>query len=77
VPVFPTIDQVEYAAKTITPERLLRVLAAIPWERRGVFLVMAFEQLRVSEAVALKIEDWDGEQLHIHASRCKRGRGTR
>ena len=65
MPIFPAIEQTEYAARTITPERLLRILAAIPWERRGVFLVIAFEQLRVSEAVAATLEDWDGEQLHM------------
>jgi len=69
VPRFPPIEVPEYVARTITPERLLAVLEQIPWERRGVYLVMAFEGVRVSEAVAFTLDDWDGRELHIHRGR--------
>ena len=69
VPRFPAIPQAEYAARTLSPDRLLAVLAAIPWARRGAYLAMAFEQLRVSEVVAHDLTDWDGEELHLHRGR--------
>ena len=69
VPDFPSIATVEHAPKTITMDRVLRILEAIPWESRGLFLAIAFESLRFSEASAHLLEDWDGTELHLHRGR--------
>ena len=46
-------------------QELERILAQIPWEVRGIFLVCAYEGVRVSEARAFGFDDWDGKQLNI------------
>lgn len=65
VPEFPEIKVPDYAPKTITPETLERVLEAIPWEKRGAFLLAAYEALRISEIKPLDLSDWDGESLFV------------
>lgn len=69
VPEFPPIAVTEYAPKTIPMDRVLALLEAIPWEKRGLWLAIAFESVRFSEAVAHTLEDWDGRELHWHRGR--------
>jgi len=65
VPEFPAIEVPEYAPTLITMEQQAKILAAIPWERRGLFLCKATEALRLSEARALEIGDYEGGNLRI------------
>ena len=69
VPEFPIIATREHAPKTIPMDRVLALLEAIPWEKRGLWLAIAFESVRFSEAVAHTLEDWDGAELHWHRGR--------
>ncbi len=59
VPNFPAINYTKAATATIPVDRVLRILEAIPWERRGIFLAVAFESLRFSSAAAHLLEDYD------------------
>ena len=45
-----------------TPEALCRYLAAIPEAARGIFLIRAYNGLRMSEARALRVSDFDFER---------------
>jgi integrase len=65
VPTFPKVTVAEYAPRIISVEDLERVLEQIPWPKRGVFLVCAWEGVRISEARAFGLEDWDGKELNI------------
>jgi len=65
VPRFPKITVPEYAPRIISMEELELILDQIPWERRGVFLVCAYEGVRISEARAFGLDDWDGKELNI------------
>jgi hypothetical protein len=38
-------------------DRVLGTLEAIPWERRGIILAVAFESLRIAAAAAHLLED--------------------
>jgi len=69
VPDFPNIDAQRHVPKTLPLERVGALLQAIPWDRRGLFLAIAFESLRFSEAVAHTLEDWDGVEVHWHRGR--------
>jgi len=68
-PNFPPIAVAEYAPKTIPMERVIALLDAIPWGKRGLWLAIAFESVRFSEAVAHTLEDWDGTEIHWHRGR--------
>jgi hypothetical protein len=68
-PNFPAIAVAEYAPKTIPMGRVIALLDAIPWEKRGLWLAIAFESVRFSEAVAHTLDDWDGSELHWHKGR--------
>lgn len=59
----------EHAPKTIPMDRVLALLEAIPWEKRGLWLAIAFESVRFSEAAAHTLDDWDGNELHWHRGR--------
>jgi hypothetical protein len=63
VPEFPTIPTTDYAPKIITRDAQDRILEAIPWKARGVFLAMA-HTLRPGEARAVEIRDYrDGDLI--------------
>ena len=59
VPNFPNITYTKTKTATVPVERVLGVLEAIPWERRGIYLAIAFESLRFSAAAAHLLEDFD------------------
>jgi len=65
VPEFPAIKSEEYAPRILTLEQQNAVLAAIPWERRGAFLVAATEALRMSEVRALDLNDHEHGKLRV------------
>lgn len=59
IPEFPRI-KVEQPAKPRMPlNDLVRVLAAIPEEHRGIFLCMAYTTIRPGEARAIRVEHYD------------------
>ncbi len=64
-PDFPKIRVPEFAPRILDIEQQQRVIAAIPWERRGAFLAAATEALRLSEVRALDLDDWQDGKLHL------------
>jgi integrase len=64
-PVFPTVQVPEYVPTIISLGDQERVLEAIPWERRGAFLAMAYLGIRPGEARAVRVSDVEGEWLVI------------
>ncbi len=62
VPEFPTVDVDEYSPTIIDLATQGRVLAAVPWERRGAFLACCLS-VRPGEARALDVGDFrvDGD----------------
>ncbi|TMA35970.1 MAG: hypothetical protein E6J87_02125 [Deltaproteobacteria bacterium] len=65
VPTFPEINPPKPVRDTLTIDTQSRVIAAIPWEARGVFLLAAYHALRLGEIRALDISDFDGEKIHL------------
>jgi len=55
---FPGIKIEEQAPRILTMDQQRFVLEAIPWERRGAFLVAATEAPRMSEIRALDLNDY-------------------
>jgi hypothetical protein len=72
VPKFPTIEVPDYAARIITLAQQVKILEAIPHERRGLFLCAATEALRVGELRALNLDDYRDGRLRVPV----RSRGT-
>jgi integrase len=72
VPEFPTIKVAPYVPTILTPEQQEAVLAAIPWELRGAFLVGAREALRLSEICALDLDDYQDGKIRV--SKARKGR---
>jgi len=69
VPALPEVRVPEYAPKIPTPAVQDRILAAIPAEKRGVFLARGLMGLRPSEAARANVEDYDFDRdlLTVHA----------
>ena len=65
VPEFPTVDVPEYLPRIISIEDQAAILAAIPDERRGIFLTLALMGLRPGEARALNVADLHDGWLHV------------
>jgi len=70
MPEFPGIPVDEHSPTIIDDETQDSVLDAIPGERRGAFLAMAYMGLRPGEVRALNMEDYDprGGMLKIRAA---------
>lgn len=62
---WPSIEVPEHAPRIIEIEAQARILAEIPWERRGAFLVGATEALRVGEIRACDLEDYAEGRLRV------------
>src|SRR6516225_4727237 len=58
VPPFPWPKYAEHAARLLSGEAQGRVLQAIPEERRGIFLALALLGLGPSEAIRLRVADY-------------------
>lgn len=69
MPELPDVQVPEYAPKIPTPEAQDRILEAIPWEKRGAFLVRGLMGLRPSEACRANDVDYDFDRdlLTVHA----------
>jgi hypothetical protein len=66
VPEFPVIEVAKPTpTRIISMDEQARILAAIPWPRRGGFLAAAHECMRLSEVRACDLDDWDGNELVI------------
>lgn len=65
VPEFPTVRVPEFLPRLINTTDQEAILQAIPWERRGPFLAMAYLGIRPSEARALRVSDVEGEWLVV------------
>ncbi len=77
VPEFPAIEVPEYAATFITLEQQAKIIEAIPWERRGLFLCAATEALRLAELRALDLDDYQGGRLRVTKTIQGKGRNER
>lgn len=77
VPKFPAIEVPEYAPTSITLEQQAKILNAIPWERRGLFLCAATEALRLSELRALVLSDYSNGRLRVTKAIQGKGKGER
>jgi len=65
VPKFDVIRVRRYVPTIIGMDEQARILAAIPWERRGAFLAAAFEALRMGEIRALDVSDYHDGRLRV------------
>lgn len=65
VPKFEPIKVRRYVPTLISMEDQARILEAIPYERRGAFLVAAYEALRLSEIRALDLSDYADGKLRV------------
>jgi integrase len=77
VPEFPAFEVPEYAPTIITLEQQAKILDAIPWERRGLFLCAATEALRVGELRALELDDYSDGRLRVTKTIQGKGRNER
>jgi len=69
---WPRLD--EHAPATLSADAQAAVLAAIPAERRGIFLALAYLGLRPGEAVALRVVNYQaGEPGWITVSAARKG----
>jgi integrase len=59
VPELPEVQVGEYAPRIPTPEAQDRLLAEIPWRKRGAFLARGYMGLRPSEAIRANVDDYD------------------
>lgn len=87
-PRFPSVAVDDPAIESLEPAELDLVLDAIPWERRGIFLLMASTGVRPQEARAVQVRDlqdpWveirraaKGQHLHDEIGETKTRRGKR
>jgi integrase len=65
VPKFPEIEPPPPDRSHLAVDTQERVIAAIPWEARGAFLVAACHVLRLGEIRALDLDDFDGKTIHL------------
>jgi len=77
VPEFPSIEVPEHAPTIITLEQQRKILEAIPWERRGLFLCAATEALRLGELRALDLSDYSDGRLRVTKAIQGKGRFER
>jgi len=74
VPIFPVIDKDSEVTATISPERVLAIIEAVPWDRRGIFLAQAGESVRFSAAASMQMSDVDPKTLELHWYKARKGR---
>lgn len=65
IPPMPEVQVVRKRPKLLTPSEQRRVLEQIPWDRRGIFMVLCLG-VRPDSARAIRIEDVDRGFLWIH-----------
>lgn len=77
-PPFPAVPTTDHEPQTLSAEQQARVLAAIPAERRGIFLALALLGIRPGEARALDAADLyeDAGEPWIRVSRAMQGLGA-
>ncbi len=75
VPKFAWPEPDEHHPTILSQEVQWKIISAIPWRKAGIFMCMAQAMVRPSEARALRVRDWDGDDLHV--SRAAKDRRTR
>jgi integrase len=75
VPNFPAIERPEYAPRTISLSRRDRIFEAIPYERRGAFLIAACLLMRPREIRACELGDYDIETNTLLVNKAFKGQG--
>lgn len=73
IPVFPSVTYAKPKTATLPVDRVLKILDAIPWDRRGIFLANAFESVRFGAAAAALLEDYDPKSGELHWHRARKG----
>lgn len=68
VPAFPSVRVTRKRPRLLTPSQQAAVLAAIPWNERGIFLAMAIG-MRPASARAALVQDAQSGFLHVCRSR--------
>jgi len=68
------IDKDSEVTATISPERVLAIIEAVPWEHRGIFLAQAGESARFSAAATMQLSDIDPNTLELHWHKARKGR---
>jgi integrase len=77
VPRFPWPELDEHQPTILSEKLQWNVLREIPEPKRGIFLCMAFCLVRPSEARALRVRDWEGDDLRVsRAAKDRKTRGT-
>ncbi len=69
VPVFPVVSPASQVIKWISKENQLIILGYIPEEHRAVFEFLMYHPVRISEALALKLKDFNREEGFFNISR--------
>ena len=71
LPTFPAVPIDQKSTATLPLDRVQAILDAIPWERRGVYLAIAFESVRFSAASTATLDDFDPAtgEIHWHCAR--------
>jgi len=78
VPPFPWPRYAEYAPRLLSVEAQGRVLEAVPLPRRGIFLALALLGLRPSEAIRLRVADYQpGDPGWLTVRKTKNGEAKR
>jgi hypothetical protein len=72
-PSFPTIERPEYAPQVISMARREQVFEAIPYERRGAFLIAACLLMRPREIRACELRDYDPETNTLLVNKAFKG----
>lgn len=65
VPKFPPIRVTKYAPRVVDLDRQAKVIDAIPWDRRGIFLCASTEVLRAGELFPLNVTDYQNQELFV------------
>ena len=68
VPEFPEVQVPAYAAQIMDLDERERVMAKVPWERRGAFLIASTEGIRLSEFRSYQLDDWQKPRLLLRSS---------
>jgi hypothetical protein len=72
VPDFPVITTTRKPKSFLLPDEQRAVLDSIPWEKRGLFLALAFETFRLSEGRAFDLADFRAPDM-LRLSRAFQG----
>lgn len=77
VPPFPWPEVDDHQPSIVSEDIQAKILEAIPYHKRGIFLAMAHCMIRPSEARALRVRDWVFPPNELRVSRAAKDRITK